>query len=109
MPERRASVLARQTAKKSTEVGACSSERPQRFAAKGLVSLRARLGLSAPKLARLISVSDQSIYNWERKKTTPRKEQLAKIAALRGLGRREVRAQLDALDHQDGRKPRTRA
>ncbi|GAA0707144.1 helix-turn-helix domain-containing protein [Dokdonella soli] len=107
--ERRTTVLSKQSAKMSNEADASSAERPLRFVAKGLVSLRARLGLSAPELARLMGVSDQSIYNWEHKKTVPRKEQLATLATLRGLGKREVRARLEALDVQSVRKRRKRA
>ena len=70
-------------------------EPPIRFVAKGLVSLRKRLGLSADELARLLGVSMQSVYNWERKKATPRKEQVAAIAALRGIGKKEARERLD--------------
>ncbi|MFT3790422.1 MAG: helix-turn-helix domain-containing protein [Rudaea sp.] len=71
--------------------------RPVRFVAKGLRSLRLRLGLSAPQLALLLGVSEQSIYNWETKKATPRKEQLAAIIALRGVGKREAQQRLDAI------------
>jgi DNA-binding transcriptional regulator YiaG len=72
-----------------------SDEKQTRFVAKGLVSLRKRLGLSASDLARLIGVSMQSVYNWERKKATPRREQVAAIAALRGIGKREALQRLD--------------
>lgn len=72
-------------------------DRPVRFVAKGFRTLRSRLGLSAAQLARLLDVSEQSIYNWETKKATPRKEQLAGIIALRGIGKREAHARLDAL------------
>ncbi len=71
--------------------------RPVRFVAKGLRSLRARLGLSAPQLALLLGVSEQSVYNWETKKATPRKEQLAAIIAMRGIGKREAQGRLDAI------------
>jgi transcriptional regulator with XRE-family HTH domain len=66
-----------------------------RFVAKGLVSLRSRLGLSASEFAKLVGVSAQSIYNWEHKKATPRREQVATIATLRGLGKKEARARLE--------------
>jgi transcriptional regulator with XRE-family HTH domain len=66
-----------------------------RFVAKGLVSLRKRLGLSAADLARLLGVSMQSVYNWERKKATPRREQVAAIAQLRGIGKKEAHQRLD--------------
>ena len=46
---------------------------PLRFQARGLRSLRTRLGLGAEDFGRLIGVSGQSIYNWEAEKTTPRR------------------------------------
>ena len=83
-------------------------DRPVRFVAKGLRSLRARLGLSAPQFALLLGVSEQSIYNWETKKTTPRKEQLAAIIAMRGIGKREARARIDAVRSSSGIPRKTR-
>ena len=70
--------------------------RPMRFVAKGLASLRARLGLSAEDLGRLLSVSGQSVYNWEKGKASPRKEQLIALASLRSVGKREAQARLEA-------------
>jgi DNA-binding transcriptional regulator YiaG len=81
----------------SAQAPTASAERPMRFVAKGLRSLRARLGLSQSQFALLVGVSDQSIYNWEGKKATPRKEQLVAIAALRGLGKREAQQRLAEL------------
>jgi DNA-binding XRE family transcriptional regulator len=69
-----------------------------RFVAKGLKSLRGRLGLSAESFGRLVGVSGQSIYNWERQLTTPRSEQLRLLASIRGIGKREAVARLRALD-----------
>jgi hypothetical protein len=40
----------------------------------------------------------QSIYQWERGVSKPRKPQLASLVALRGLGRREAMAKLKMLD-----------
>jgi DNA-binding XRE family transcriptional regulator len=68
-----------------------------RFVAKGLKSQRARLGLSAADFGRLIGVSAQSVYNWEQGHAVPRAEQLASIAARRGLGKREALRILDEL------------
>ncbi len=62
----------------------------QRFQARGLRSLRAKLGLSAQDFGRLVGVSGQSIYNWESEKTLPRQNQLAGLAALRSIGKREA-------------------
>lgn len=67
-----------------------TSNATPRFQARGLRSLRARLGLSAEHLGRLIGVSGQSVYNWESEKTVPRLEQVKAIAALRHTGKREV-------------------
>jgi DNA-binding transcriptional regulator YiaG len=69
-----------------------------RFTAKGLPSQRKRLGLSAAEYAKLVGVSQQSIYNWESGATRPRPAQIAILASLRALGKREARARLDALD-----------
>ncbi len=68
-----------------------------RFTAKGLRSQRKRLGLSAADCARLIGVTDQTIYNWEHENGRPRKEQLARIAALRRTGKKEAMARLEQL------------
>jgi DNA-binding XRE family transcriptional regulator len=68
-----------------------------RFTAKGLRSQRQRLGLSATDCGKLIGVTDQTIYNWEHEIARPRKEQLARIASLRRMGKREARACLEQL------------
>jgi len=65
-----------------------------RFQARGLRSLRARLGLSQTDMAKLLGVSPLSIYNWEGGKATPRRERLAAIVALRGIGKREALSRL---------------
>lgn len=73
-----------------------------RFVAKGLRSQRARLGLSAGEYAKLVGVSAQSIYNWESEKARPRAEQIAKLAALRAVGKREAAARLEQLNGSKG-------
>src|SRR4249919_1199199 len=70
---------------------------PTRFVAKGLPSLRNRLGLSQGDFGKLAGVSTQSIYNWEHGKSVPRKAQLAVLAGLRGLGKREAQERLQQL------------
>ena len=65
--------------------------------AKGLRSQRARLGLSAADLGKLIGVSAQSIYNWESDKARPRAAQIARVAQLRVMNKREAQAQLNKL------------
>jgi DNA-binding transcriptional regulator YiaG len=68
--------------------------RPMRFVAKGLRSLRARLGVSAAEFGQLVGASGQSIYNWESGKAVPRAAQMAALANIRGLGKREAQARL---------------
>ena len=67
-----------------------------RFSAKGLKSMRKRLGLSAADFGKLAGASAQSIYSWEAGKTVPRKSQQRALASLRGIGKKEARARLAA-------------
>lgn len=66
-----------------------------RFSAKSLIAQRRRLGLSAAALARLLGVSALSVYKWESGNTRPRAKQIEAIAALRGMGKREVAQRLE--------------
>ena len=77
-----------------------------RFSAKGLKSLRARLDLSAKDLSALLGASMQSVYNWETGKTVPRANQVAAIAALRGIGKREALRRLEAVQPPKAKRAR---
>jgi len=79
-----------------------------RFVAKGLRSHRARLGLSAGDFGKLVGVSANSVYAWESGATTPRTEQVAKIAALRAIGKREAAQRLNAATPKKSAGPRKR-
>ena len=68
-----------------------------RFSAKGLLSQRKRLGLSAENCGLLVGASGQSVYNWESGKARPRAVHLASIAALKACGKKEAHARLAAL------------
>lgn len=67
---------------------------PLRFRVDGFATLRKKLGLSAADMARLLGVSAQSVYHWESGKSKPRAGQLAAIAQVRKLGKREAAARL---------------
>ena len=67
-----------------------------RFSALRFAKQRKKLGLSAAEMGTLIGVSAQTIYHWESGKTRPRQSQLAAIAAVRKLGKREIKAQLES-------------
>jgi DNA-binding transcriptional regulator YiaG len=68
-----------------------------RFTAKGLRSQRKRLGLSADNYGKLIGVTGQTIYSWEQEISRPRRAQVARLASLRHLGKREAQARLRQL------------
>jgi DNA-binding transcriptional regulator YiaG len=70
-----------------------------RFSARSVKAQRRRAGLSATGYARLVGVSALTIYNWEQGKSRPRKEQLAALLALRGIGKRLAQAKLELLDN----------
>ena len=72
-----------------------------RFGAKRFAAQRQKLGLSAGDMGALIGVSAQTIYNWEAEKSRPRQQQLAAIAAIRSMGKRQIKAQLE----QSGESP----
>ncbi len=90
---RTSTVLAKRTAT-AVSAPAALADRPVRFVAKGLRSLRKRLGVSQAALGELVGVSSLTVYNWEGGKTAPSKERLAAIVRLRAMGKREVEAQL---------------
>lgn len=68
-----------------------------RFSPAWVKSQRARLGLSAAEYAKLVGVSALTIYNWEHGKNRPRRAQLAALAAVRGIGKREAAVKLESL------------
>ena len=68
-----------------------------RFSARSVKAQRKRTGLSAAEYAKLVGVSALTIYNWEQGKSRPRKEQLASLVALRGIGKREAQTKLELL------------
>ena len=79
-----------------------------RITAQGMKSLRKRLGLSGDELARLVGVTGQAVYAWERGsgalrlRTTTR----AAVLSIRGLGAREARQRLAEMKSAEkARKP----
>lgn len=67
-----------------------------RFRADGLASQRARLGLTAADLGRLLGTSGQTILNWEAGKTKPSETYWPAIAAFRKMNSRDVAQRLAA-------------
>jgi DNA-binding transcriptional regulator YiaG len=92
--ERALVMLARKLPGTSPAAASDETAPKYRFVAKGLQSHRNRLGLSAADFGKLIGVSAQSVYNWEHGQSVPRRRQLAKLAALRAIGKREASRRL---------------
>ncbi len=74
-----------------------------RFSARSVKAQRERLGFSAANYAKLVGVSPLTIYHWEHGKSRPRKEQLAALAAVRGIGKREALVKLELLNAKEAR------
>ncbi len=103
--KRRVTLLERDIAKlsKGTQKKAINSAPDEtaaiaRFSGKGLAAQRKRLGLSAADFGKLIGVSGASVYLWEKGETRPRVGQMAGIAAVRGMGKKEAAAKLQHPD-----------
>jgi DNA-binding transcriptional regulator YiaG len=79
------------TMKIKAATGTVAGDQVVRLSPRLLRSLRARLGISQADLAKLVGVSAVAVGTWETGRSKPRPESKARIAALRGLGRREVR------------------
>jgi ribosome-binding protein aMBF1 (putative translation factor) len=102
--ERQVRLLARRTLGAIPAASGDAPEKRVRFVAKGLRTQRGKLGLSAAQFGALIGVSAQSIYNWERESAHPRGEQISKLAALRGIGKREAEARLAQMAAPAGKR-----
>ena len=79
-----------------------------RFSARSAKAQRERLGLSQQNYAKLVGVSPMTIYNWESGNSRPRKEQLAALVAVRGIGKREAMVKLDAIKTEKRAVKKTR-
>ena len=89
----------RQQERKRSAAGSATAEvEGRRFSARGLRARRERLGLSAADYAQLVGVTSQTIYNWEQGRSRPAGEQLAKLVAVRDLGKREAWKRLELLE-----------
>lgn len=69
-----------------------------RFVAKGLRSLRSRLGLSATDFGKLVGASGQSVYNWEHGKSVPGQSKRTVLSEFRSVGKLEAQKRLESLE-----------
>ncbi|MCY3020942.1 MAG: helix-turn-helix transcriptional regulator [Planctomycetota bacterium] len=80
-----------------------------RFSPGWVRTRRARLGLSAEAYGKLIGVSPLTIYQWEHGKSRPRRNALARLVAVKDIGRREALQRLEMLAGNKKRQPAKRA
>ena len=80
-----------------------------RFSPAWVKTRRERLKLSANDYGRLIGVSELTVYHWERGKSRPRKEALARLVAVKDIGRREALRRLEMLPENKKRPAAKRA
>ena len=111
--ERKAALLEKQGSRVAAAAPAAKEGEGARFQARGLRSLRKRLGLSQAAFAKLAGVSPLTVYNWEAGRASPSKSRLAGIVRLRAMGKREVLALLEKSvkrpAEKGSRKAKTRA
>jgi DNA-binding transcriptional regulator YiaG len=92
--ERELALIRRQMSSASVGAGRDTSGN-LRFSAKGLQSLRKKLALSKTECGRLLGVSGRMIGQWENGLARPTGKQVGGIAAIRTIGKREVRMRLE--------------
>lgn len=93
--KKRVDYLDAQERKRLRKPVSVSEAEGRRFSPGWLKAHRHRLGLAAADYAELVGVSPQTIYNWEHGRSKPRKEQLAALAAIRRIGKREAQRRLE--------------
>lgn len=103
--KRQSASMARQIAflegeerKRASSAPPKSAAEGRRFSPRWLKKHRDKLGLSAADYAKLVGVSAQTIYNWERGKAKPQDQQLAALVEVRALGKREAGRRLELLE-----------
>lgn len=73
-----------------------TSDGKVRITAKGINTLRNKLGLSQESFAKLLGISSQAVYIMEHKqgRLSPRSATLANLLSIRGIGKREAQSRL---------------
>jgi DNA-binding transcriptional regulator YiaG len=73
-----------------------------RFSPRLIRTLRTHLGITQKELALLIGVTVGAIHQWESGKFRPRTDKKGMLAALRKMGRRDVKKLIQEQTGQDG-------
>jgi len=70
-------------------------EKQLRLNAAGILRLRTKLGLTQGEFAKVLGVAMHTVSVWEQGSRTPRRAHKARICALRGIGKRELKKMLE--------------
>jgi DNA-binding transcriptional regulator YiaG len=84
--------------RRKNEIIPVSEDKAVRISPQWIIRLRQKLGLTQEQFALLLGTSNFSVSHWELGKTTPRDAFKRKIAALRGMGKRELKHLLEEKD-----------
>lgn len=71
-----------------------ADEKQIRLNAAGILRLRNKLGLTQGEFAKVLGVAMHTVSVWEQGRRTPRHAHKARICALRGIGKRELKKML---------------
>lgn len=87
-------------------VRAAEEDKKIRVTAKGMRSLRRKLRLSQAEFGKLLSVSEQAVYMWERRNGAIRVRDTtrANLMAIRDFGAREARQRLEGMGVKRARR-----
>jgi DNA-binding transcriptional regulator YiaG len=109
LQERKLAFLESQQAKQPKTDSAPEDVAPgSRFSARSVRAQRKRLKMTAEEFGKLIGVSPQTVYLWERGKVRPKASQFAVLISARSLGRREARAKLELAGNRAAKKAKPR-
>lgn len=81
-------------ASESPIVVADDNEKQLRLNAAGILRLRTKLGLTQGEFAKVLGVAMHTVSVWEQGRRVPRRTHKARICALRGIGKRELKKML---------------
>lgn len=92
--EKRCAAAGTETAEPPAAV-AEDDEKQLRLNAAGILRLRTKLGLTQGEFAKVLGVAMHTVSVWEQGRRVPRRTHKARICALRGIGKRELKKMLD--------------
>jgi len=93
--EREVRAARKQAARSGVRPLAAGSVGNFRYSSSSVKVHRKKLGLSAAEYASLLGVHAMTVYNWEHGRSKPRRSQMAALAAVHKLSKKEVLKRLE--------------